>query len=125
MESIYLKTRIAELVDASTTPIVGHYRKQRSATTTNSEIVPFPKRKRRVSSNIWSTKHVSIPPFSQVMITVQTKREGIILETLEMLTGKLTEYRAAHKIQDIKPTLSICITVVDFTGGNRRFLKDK
>lgn len=40
---IYPKTRLVEVTDASTEPIVWHYDKQRSATTTNTKVVPFPK----------------------------------------------------------------------------------
>lgn len=39
---IYPKTRLVDLIDAWTVPFARHYGKQRSATTTNSEIVCFP-----------------------------------------------------------------------------------
>lgn len=59
-ECIYVKTRLVELLDKSTVPVVQKYERQPSAITTNLEAVSFLKRKKHISPEFLFTKHVVI-----------------------------------------------------------------
>lgn len=125
VESIYPKSRLVEIVNVSTVHIVRHYGKQRSATSTDSKIVHFLKRKERDSTKIRFTQHMRISPARRAMITVRKEWECLVFATPKTQTGKPTECSAASKIQGIKRNVPFRIMVAYITAEKNIFLNIK
>lgn len=79
VECIYPKTRLMELIDASTILIAQHYGKQQSIVTKKTKIVSSPNQKSCAPFKIRFSQRVRISPFRQAIIVVELERKDSIL----------------------------------------------
>lgn len=100
-------------------PVVRYHGKQQSATTTNSEAVPFSNHSWPVYLKLLTTQRECNSSLSQATILVQTRLESLIFACPETPMGKLKKCSVARGFQDIKRNAPVCILVALFIGGKK------
>lgn len=118
----YQNTRSVELTNGSTTAIIPHRTEQGLENATNRK---RSERNEHFSRKIRLTQFVWTPLSSQVMLTLQTEGERLILVTLGYHPKKCLKYSAAQVGLDVEHNVFICGIIANITGEKEIFSRNQ